>query len=209
MLVPYRVAIALQQDGWVVRNDVTWTKPNPMPSSVKDRLNTTTERVFHLTPKPDYWYDLDAIREPHKSHSVERRQRDDTTRGGPDKYGQTEHTGFAGDDLHPQGKNPGDVFEVTVKPFPEAHFAVYPPELCVKPIKATCPPKVCAECGQGYERQVETEDRPDRRDRDKPRREYDGNTEEHNNRMSWASSPERARPATASSGGSTPARWRA
>ena len=53
MLVPHRVAIALQEDGWIVRNDVTWAKPNPMPSSVKDRLNTTTEQVFHLVPEPD------------------------------------------------------------------------------------------------------------------------------------------------------------
>jgi DNA modification methylase len=149
MLVPHRVAIALQDDGWVVRNDVTWVKPNPMPSSVKDRLNTTTEQIFHLTPEPDYWYDLDAIREPHES--------DRTYRGGSieengnprsreldtaDKFGS------------PAGKNPGDVFEVTTKPFPDAHFAVYPPGLCEKPIKATCPPKVCAECGSPYEREV-------------------------------------------------------
>jgi len=53
------------------------------------------------------------------------------------------------------GKNPGDVFEVTTKPFPDAHFAVYPPELCEKPIKATCPPKVCVECGTPYERDVD------------------------------------------------------
>ena len=58
---------------------------------------------------------------------------------------------------HPAGKNPGDVFEVTTKPFPDAHFAVYPPELCDKPLKATCPPKVCVECGSPYKREVETE----------------------------------------------------
>ena len=57
--------------------------------------------------------------------------------------------------MNPAGKNPGDVFEVTTKPFPEAHFAVYPPELCEKPIKATCPPKVCVECGSPYERVVD------------------------------------------------------
>jgi DNA modification methylase len=153
MLVPHRVAIALQDNGWIVRNDVTWVKPNPMPSSVKDRLNTTTEQIFHLTPEPDYFYDLDAIREPHKQNSVERRQRSDTTRGGEDTYGQQEHTGFADDDLHASGKNPGDVFEATVKPFSEAHFAVYPPQLCEKPIKATCPPEVCVECGAPYIRE--------------------------------------------------------
>jgi hypothetical protein len=90
---------------------------------------------------------------------------------------------------HPSGKNPGDVFEVTTKPFPDAHFAVYPPELCKKPIQASCPPKVCAECGAGYNHETETVDRPDRRDRDAPRRQYDGNTDEHNNRTSWVGMP--------------------
>ena len=167
MLVPHRVAIALQEDGWIVRNDVTWAKPNPMPSSVKDRLNTTTEQVFHLVPEPDYWYDLDAIREPY-SESMKRR----ADAGYKSKHGGAERDGWGGGDhhegggllddsqtyadtMHPAGKNPGDVFEVTTKPFPDAHFAVYPPELVEKPLKATCPPKVCAECGGPYNREVE------------------------------------------------------
>lgn len=101
MLVPSRVAIALQQDGWILRNDVTWYKPNPMPESVTDRLSTKTEKVFHLAPEPDYWYDLDAIRPP---------------TGGSVEDGQNV-------DMHPNGKNPGDVFEVTTKSFSDAHFA--------------------------------------------------------------------------------------
>ena len=152
MLVPHRVAIALQDDGWIVRNDVTWAKPNPMPSSVKDRLNTTTEQVFHLVPEPDYWYDLDAIREPYSEASKGRYEstfRDDLE----SQDTQTSPAVGAGNiDPNPAGKNPGDVFEVTTKPFPEAHFAVYPPELVEKPLKATCPPTVCAECGSPYER---------------------------------------------------------
>ena len=155
MLVPHRVAIALQDDGWIVRNDVTWTKPNPMPQSVKDRLNDTTEQVFHLVPERDYWYDLDAIREPHSERSIERMSE------GPvnaDTDGRGTNDDLNADQLcDPAGKNPGDVFEVTTKPFPEAHFAVYPPELVETPLKATCPPKVCAECGSPYERVVERE----------------------------------------------------
>ena len=165
MLVPHRVAIALQSDGWVVRNDVTWLKPNPMPSSVKDRLNTTTEQIFHLTPKPDYWYDLDAIREPHAEASVKRMKHgkgDNLKSAGmnnSDNSGGIHEGGKdkIADEYHAAGKNPGDVFEVTTKPFADAHFAVYPPELCEKPLKATCPPKVCAECGSPYEREVEVE----------------------------------------------------
>jgi len=124
-----------------------------MPSSVKDRLNTTTEQIFHLTPAPDYWYDLDAIREPHAEASKERIKHglhqnhpDDSCVG----IAKTETDEMGERFCNPAGKNPGDVFEVTTKPFPDAHFAVYPPELCEKPIKATCPPKVCAECGAPY-----------------------------------------------------------
>jgi DNA modification methylase len=158
MLVPHRVAIALQDAGWVVRNDVTWVKPNPMPQSVTDRLNTTTEQVFHLTPESDYWYDLDAVREPYSEYTRRMSHRHES---GVERGDRTPHAGIGdssttrSDHMHPAGKNPGDVFEVTTKPFPDAHFAVYPPELCEKPIKATCPPKVCVECGTPYERDVE------------------------------------------------------
>jgi len=163
MLVPHRVAIALQEAGWVVRNDVTWLKPNPMPQSVKDRLNTTTEQIFHLTPQPDYWYDLDAIREPYaektkiakkNGHSVsgEKRTRDDSP-GNHDEGGL--YAKSREEQMNSAGKNPGDVFEITTEPFPDAHFAVYPSALCDKPIKASCPPTVCAECGAPYERESE------------------------------------------------------
>jgi DNA modification methylase len=167
MLVPHRTAIALKEAGWIVRNDVTWVKPNPMPQSVKDRLNTTTEQVFHLPQKPDYWYDLDAIREQY-SESMKRRAEagykhkhggaeDDGWEGTHHRGGLLDKSKEYGDHMNPAGKNPGDVFEVTTKPFPDAHFAVYPPELCEKPIKATAPPKVCAACGAPYERDVERE----------------------------------------------------
>lgn len=65
-LIPSRVAIALQDDGWILRNDICWYKPNAMPSSVKDRLTNHWEHIFHLVKKRKYYYDLDAIREPHK-----------------------------------------------------------------------------------------------------------------------------------------------
>jgi len=285
MLMPYRVALALVDDGWICRNDIIWLKPNPMPSSVKDRLNTTTERIFHFVKNKQYYYDLDAIREPHKEESVERnkypynsagfqstkcpredREEDvvvgngeglrpkgknpgDVIKAKGDKYeGRPEHSAGSRDwywseqrpnlppkrelieylkkhkeraglsykeidekldadgdtashfftdpdsehgfsypskedwvklkkildlddkydeqmtktelvpvtDLgHPKGKNPGDVIEQTTEPFPEAHFAVYPPKLCEKPIKSSCPLKVCVECGEPYVRKTE------------------------------------------------------
>jgi DNA modification methylase len=167
MLVPHRVAIALQDDGWIVRNDCTWVKPNPMPQSVKDRLNTTTEQVFYLRPQPDGWFDLDAIREPHSEEVRSRaafgdKEKQEQKRGtigaAPERNDSQGGDGVDNNAaVDPAGKNPGDVFEVTTKPFPEAHFAVYPPELCEKPIKATCPPRVCADCGTPYEREVDRE----------------------------------------------------
>jgi len=138
--IPARVALELQSRGWILRNRVTWAKPNPMPQSVKDRLNDTTEAVFHFVKNKDYWYDLDAIREDHAEATHERdkygsRTNNEWVEGQDDNHNASGHSG-----MNPAGKNPGDVFEITTKPFPEAHFAVYPPELCEKPLKATCPP---------------------------------------------------------------------
>lgn len=154
MLVPHRVAIALEDAGWIVRSDAVWSKPNPMPDPAKDRLNETKEYVFHLVPEPDYWFDLDAIREPHQESSVERPNYDRQS---------AQNTTYGNHDFerlcHPSGKNPGDIFDVSVKPFSDAHFAVYPPELCKKPLKASCPPKVCETCGTPYERNTEVVER--------------------------------------------------
>jgi len=148
--IPARVALELQDRGWILRNRVTWTKPNAMPQSVKDRLNNTTEAIFHFVKNKDYWYDLDAIREPYSEWT---KNQNPNWNNANDKYTKNETKpshdrsgGISDPDkkrvahIHPAGKNPGDVFEVTTKPFPEAHFAVYPPELCEKPIKATCQP---------------------------------------------------------------------
>jgi DNA modification methylase len=159
MLVPHRVAIALEDAGWIVRSDAVWAKSNPMPHPVKDRLTETKEFVFHLTPNPDYWFDLDAVREPHKESSLTRSDHAFNSAGVGSTHAPREdrHDDVvmdAEEACHPNGKNPGDIFEVPVKAFPEAHFAVYPPELCEKPIKSSCPPKVCAECGTPYDRET-------------------------------------------------------
>jgi DNA modification methylase len=161
-LAPHRVAIALQDAGWIVRSDAVWSKPNPMPHPVKDRLHEHKEFVFQLTPTRDYWFDLDTIRESHKESSLERRGRYDYNTSGTaadaypgEQHREDEYIGTEPEDaLHPNGKNPGDVFEISVKAFPEAHFAVYPPELCEVPIKSSCPPKVCAVCGTPYDHTV-------------------------------------------------------
>lgn len=149
--IPARVALELQRRGWMLRNRVTWAKPNPMPTSTHDRLNDTTEAIFHFVKNKDYHYELDEIREPHceevrkaldntDSDELEKLQSDymHVQPNNLDKR-QRKNTFDNNKRSHPKGKNPGDVFKVTTQPFPEAHFAVYPPELCEKPIKATCP----------------------------------------------------------------------
>lgn len=134
--IPYRVAIELQSRGWIERNDVTWAKPNPVPQSVKDRLNVTTESFFHFVKQKQYFYDLDKIREPHKQVSKDRVNQGPTNVNSEEIGNDT----FDVDQiLHEKGKNPGDVFEVLTKPMKEAHFAPYPVKLLDKPIKSSCP----------------------------------------------------------------------
>ena len=152
MLVPHRVAITLEDAGWIVRSDAVWAKPNPMPHPVKDRFHEHKEFIFHLVPEPDYWFDLDAIREPHKERSIQRAKRDDNRHEHSQRQSVANEETLNPDQfVHPNGKNPGDVLEISVKAFPQAHFAVYPPELCEMPIKSSCPPTVCAACGMPYE----------------------------------------------------------
>lgn len=156
LLVPHRVAIALQESGWVVRSDGVWSKPNGMPDSAKDRLREDKEFLFHLTPEPLYWFDLDSVRVPHADSSLERSGRHDhQTRGHPTSEQTLDPEKFC----HPNGANPGDIREIPVGNFPEAHFAVYPERLCELPIKSSCPPKVCPECGTPWDRDSEVLER--------------------------------------------------
>jgi DNA modification methylase len=161
LLLPHRVAIALAESGWVVRSDVVWSKPNPMPHSTSDRLNEEKEFVFQLANSSDYWFDLDAIREPYSESSIDRIESDaPILNRATEEY--SESTPIDGGanysrEINPGGKNPGDVWEATVPTFSEAHFAVYPEELVERPIKASCPPEVCSDCGQPYVRTEDTD----------------------------------------------------
>jgi site-specific DNA-methyltransferase (cytosine-N4-specific) len=132
MGLPWRVAFALIDDGWILRNAVIWYKPNHMPSSVKDRLTQTYEYIFHFVKSRKYYYNLDNVREPYKYDG--RRQ----TRylGGVKDISIGPHERWP----HPIGKNPGDLFIIPTKSFSEAHFAVFPIELPLLPILASCPP---------------------------------------------------------------------
>lgn len=154
LLAPERLLLALAQDGWIVRNKLIWAKTNPMPSSVTDRLSLTYEPIYFLVRQKTYFFDLDAIREPHKSTAAKRArvpQQQPPVWAGPLAASRNglRRARAAGEPGHPLGKNPGDVWSIATRGFPGAHFATFPPELVRRPILATCPAVVCTACGQG------------------------------------------------------------
>ena len=132
--IPFRVAFGLQEDGWYLRQDIIWHKPNPMPESVQDRCTKAHEYIFLLSKKKNYYYDNDAIKEEVKQDWGTR----DRTNG---KY-HNEGTGLvphSGLEMSYETKNKRSVWTVSPKPFKEAHFAVYPTELIEPCILAGCP----------------------------------------------------------------------
>lgn len=132
--IPWRVAFALQDDGWWLRNDIIWTKPNAMPESVADRLSGRHEHVFLLTKSRNYWFDLDAIREP----SIRNGEGDHN--GGFRGARTLRDTGPGSGSSNPSGRNPGDVWTIPTTPFPGAHFAVFPLALAERCVLAGCRP---------------------------------------------------------------------
>lgn len=171
LLGPERLVLALSADGWIVRNQVVWAKTNTMPTSVRDRLACTHEVIYVLTRERHYAFDLDAIREPHRSAArgsirVGTHRRTRIPRGRPSWAGPLagSNSGLArlkasGRVGHPLGKNPGDVWTTAASNFRGAHFATFPPNLIVRPLLAGCPERVCTACGQPWRR------RPTRRSR--------------------------------------------
>lgn len=161
LLGPYRLALALLRDGWILRNEVVWAKSNAMPSSVRDRLSTTHEAVYFLVRSRRYYFDIDAIRQPLATTAPQSASDpsrtyppDDTRRTARgvnknDGLARLKSRGAAG---HPLGKNPGDVWRLATANFRGAHFAVFPASLTTIPLLATCPEKVCIKCGRPWER---------------------------------------------------------
>lgn len=158
-LIPFRVALALQADGWWIRQRNIWAKPNPMPESVQDRTTSAAEEVFHLTKiGAGYYYDAEAVREvdggkssgngfvrPHRMSYGDRGTEDEWTPGG--------------------GRNLRNVWTIATEPTPEAHFATFPLALVERCLLAGCPKRVCRECGEPSRRVVERDRVPDRVDR--------------------------------------------
>lgn len=147
--MPWRVALALADAGWILRSDIIWHKPNAMPSPVKNRPTTDHEYVFFFTKSKDYFYNADAIREPHVTFSEHSRMRGGRghfhQRGGTPEQGKNQgnsnlHRGRWDQAFHPLGRNKRTVWSIPLSKFREAHFAVFPQQLVETCLLAGSPP---------------------------------------------------------------------
>jgi site-specific DNA-methyltransferase (adenine-specific) len=148
--LPWRVALTLLDDGWLLRADCIWHKPNAMPSPTKSRPTTDHEYVFFFATGPDYYYDADAIREPHVTFSENSRMRGGRrhfgVRGGTPENGKNAgsnnlHDGRWDQAFHPLGRNKRTVWSIPLSKYRGAHFAVFPEPLVELCIRAGCPPQ--------------------------------------------------------------------
>lgn len=137
--IPWRVAFALQADGWYLRQDIIWHKPNPMPESVTDRCTKAHEYIFLLSKSPRYYFDSDAIREDAKSYATDKRAGAGNLRYEGkrtiDKSGKNGQQSFV---TINETRNKRSVWTVTTKSFKDAHFATYPESLIVPCVLAGC-----------------------------------------------------------------------
>jgi DNA modification methylase len=158
MGVPWRVAFALSEAGWWLRQDIIWNKPNCMPEPVKDRCTKNHEYIFLLTKQEKYFYDHEAIKEPVKEESLKRAQNSwDSDHPSTGFHGEGIHTAQMGKRfVNPTGRNKRSVWTVNPKPYKGAHFAVFPPDLIEPCILAGTSAKgCCSKCGKAYLRLTE------------------------------------------------------
>jgi site-specific DNA-methyltransferase (adenine-specific) len=134
--IPWRVAFALQGDGWYLRQDIIWHKPNPMPESVTDRCTKAHEYIFLLSKSARYFYDAEAVKEEATGGSSGTDERKDSAeRGCPKAGGTASGVPWQGSDT----RNRRSVWSVATKPYRAAHFATFPPDLIRPCILAGCP----------------------------------------------------------------------
>tara|TARA_R110001606_G_scaffold230041_1_gene377953 strand:- start:8 stop:1348 length:1341 start_codon:yes stop_codon:yes gene_type:complete len=154
--IPWRVAFALQADGWYLRQDIIWHKPNPMPESVQDRCTKAHEYIFLLSKNPKYYYDNEAIKEdsiyaPDKTKEVEREKGYYDGKWSNPEEGSRHDGSFK---AIREKKNKRSVWSVSPKAFKGAHFATFPPDLIEPCVLAGCPEKVCVDCNEPYVREM-------------------------------------------------------
>jgi DNA modification methylase len=157
--IPFRLALALQADGWWLRSDIIWNKPNPMPESCTDRPTRSHEYIFLLTKSANYFWDQEVVREPHLAVSLKRIEYG-LRHNHPDKIGigiPPVNTNRMGERFcHPSGRNLRSVWTIVTQPFPGAHFATFPTkivEICIK--AGTSEKGCCPQCSAPWERVVE------------------------------------------------------
>jgi DNA modification methylase len=153
--IPWMVAFALRADGWYLRSEIIWHKPNPMPESVTDRPTKAHEQVFLLSKSPRYFYDADAIREAneHPDRSGTNPRLAISTQ--PGNTFQIRDGERAGIESNPAGRNKRTVWTVASAPYAGAHFATFPPNLIEPCVLAGAPKQACSACGAPWLRQVE------------------------------------------------------
>ena len=163
--IPSRFAIKMAECGWILRNEIIWFKKNCMPASVRDRFTVDFEKVFFFVKSKKYWFDLDAVREPHSeadmAETIKRARQLGYSGKGSYKdwyFHERKKASWAGENkdakiglgvaargmpktklLHPLGRAKRCVWAVGTVPFHENHFATYPPKLIETPIQAGCP----------------------------------------------------------------------
>jgi len=146
--LPWRVALSLKADGWILRSDIIWHKPNAMPASTKNRPTTDHEYVFFFTKSGDYYYDSDSIREPHVTFTDRSRMRGGrnhfgrpggTPEAGKNRGNNNLHRGRWDQAFHELGRNKRTVWSVPLSKSRDAHFAVFPEKLIEPCILAGCP----------------------------------------------------------------------
>jgi site-specific DNA-methyltransferase (adenine-specific) len=133
--IPWRVAFALQADGWTLRQDIIWHKPNPMPESVKDRCTKAHEYIFLLSKGPRYYFDSEAMKEPAIYPAGTKAAKGSATRAAQPGVNSRPPEYKVYDGM----RNRRSVWTVTTKPFKGAHFATFPPDLIEPCVLAGCP----------------------------------------------------------------------
>lgn len=146
LLQAHRLAIRMvDEQGWILRNQIIWHKPNVMPSSVTDRFTNDYEPVFFFTKNKNYWF------EPQFEPQTDWGERD-RTKG---KYKDAGLANGLSGIINSLGRNKRTVWKISTKPYSEAHFATFPSELIETPIKSGCPAQICKNCGKARELIIE------------------------------------------------------
>lgn len=150
--IPWRVAFALQADGWYLRQDIIWSKPNPMPESMTDRCTKAHEYIFLLSKSSTYFYDAEAVKEPFADERQERSGAYKRRMEVVNPYGRQN----AEMPVSETGRNRRSVWHIATRPYSGAHFATFPPALITPCILAGTSAKgCCSKCGAPWERVVE------------------------------------------------------